>query len=325
MSEGSTLKPFPEARPPHLPDVATRQSPWLFLFGALIAVQIWRLFQGWDPQLNGANAVTAFNYVLSWAAAFAPPLMGFALFYRHPDARRRMPLLVFGILLLSLGELLSALDAPIRELLSNLTPPGDQESILDTPAEFAYRVFTGLLTIFGLLYLGAGLSTARSRPRARVERPLTVWLAALAFVAAVLSAVDLTRIQVDLTPFLGAQLIIGSIVGVIETFAWAYVTATVVNGWLAGELPRRAWALAGIAMLAIFGLRIFFPVLSLVIVDPNLSGVLALGYISYVSWLLLIAAFVLGLPTPTSASETEEADEPTGDLPAERQPGSAGG
>ena len=211
MSEGSTLKPFPEARPPHLPDVATRQSPWLFLFGALIAVQIWRLFQGWDPRLNGANAVTAFNYVLSWAAAFAPPLMGFALFYRHPDARRRMPLLVFGILLLSLGELLSALDAPIRELLSNLTPPGDQEFILDTPAEFAYRVFTGLLTIFGLLYLGAGLSTARSRPRARVERPLTVWLAALAFVAAVLSAVDLTRIQVDLTPFLGAQLIIGSI------------------------------------------------------------------------------------------------------------------
>ena len=80
MSEGSTLKPFPEARPPHLPDLATRQSPWLFLFGALIAVQIWRLFQGWDPQLNGANAVTAFNYVLSWAAAFAPPLMGFALF-----------------------------------------------------------------------------------------------------------------------------------------------------------------------------------------------------------------------------------------------------
>jgi hypothetical protein len=321
-------RPYPEARPPHLPDVVARQSPWLLLFGAITAVQVWRLVQNWDAASSGVDAGLAVNYLLSWIPAFAPPLIGVALFSRHPDARRTMPLLVFGILLLSLGELLSALDAPIRDILRNLTPPDDQGFGFDTPGEFAFRVFTLLLTIFGLLYVGAGLSTARSRPRARTERPLTVWLAALAFVAAVLSIADLTRLGADLTPNLILQIVIAVILGAVVTFAWAYLAAVTVGGWMAGEAPRRAWAVGGIAVLALFGLRTVFPVVSLLVFDPSTTGVLwVLGYASYAAWLGLIAAFFLGLPTPpdppVAGASSPASDDATGDPPAATQPGSA--
>ena len=45
MTEPSSVKPFPDARPPHLPDTLTRLSPWVLFFVAVVALQLWRLVQ----------------------------------------------------------------------------------------------------------------------------------------------------------------------------------------------------------------------------------------------------------------------------------------
>ena len=158
VTEPSSVKPFPDARPPHLPDTLTRQSRWQLFFVVIVVLQSWRLVQAWQPSVVPGDAKSAVEYVLSWIPSMTAPLIGVALFYRHPDARRSLRILVFGVILLSIGELLSAFQDPIREFLRGLTPVDDPSLLAETPAEFAFRVFTLLLTIFGLLYVGAGLS-----------------------------------------------------------------------------------------------------------------------------------------------------------------------
>ena len=323
MSEQSQPKPFPEARPPHLPDVVTRQSPWILLFAAVAVLQVWRSVQLLPALGSGTDAGQAINAVLSWIPSLAPSVFALALLLRHPDARRTMPLLVFGLALFAIGELLAVFAEPIRGFLRAITSPGDPEFILDTPAEFAFRVFTLLLAIFALLYVGAGLSSARTRERRPVERPLAVWLVALGVVSTVLSLTGLAIIQVEVTPMLVVQLVAGVILSGLETLAWAYVALIAIGGWISGDSPRRAWQLAAIGTSVLYGLRLIVPVLVLIPLDQTVMPVyLIFAYVSYAGWLVLAAAFVLGLPGP--ASEVDDAG-PTADPPAATQPGSAAG
>jgi hypothetical protein len=262
------------------------------------------------------------NTVLSWISRLAPTAFALALFWRHPDARRTMPLLVFGLVLLALGELLTVFAEPIRALLRSITPTSDPELVVETPAEFAFRVFTLLLAIFALLYVGAGLSSARARERRPVERPLAVWLAALGVVSTVLSLAGLATIQVEVTPMLLVQLAVGLILSGLETLAWAYVALVAIGAWISGDSPRRAWRLAAIGASALYGLRLIVPVMGFIPFDPAAVPVyLIFAYVSYAGWLLLAAAFVLGLPAPDSA----DVPEPTADPPGATQPGSAAG
>jgi hypothetical protein len=323
VSEQSQPKPFPEARPPHLPDVLTRQSPWLLFFGAVAVLQVWRSLQLLPPAGSGTDTGQVINYVLSWISGLAPTAFALALFWRHPDARRTMPLLVFGLVLLAVGELLTVFAEPIRSLLRTITPTSDPEFVLETPAEFAFRVFTLLLAIFALLYVGAGLSSARVRERGPLERPLAIWLVALGVVSTVLSLAGLATIQVEATPMVIVQLVIGVILSGLETLAWAYVAVVTIGGWISGDSPKRAWRLAAIGASALYGLRLIVPVLGFIPFDPAAVPVyLIFAYVSYAGWLLLAAAFVLGLPAPASA---DDAPEPTADPPAATQPGSAAG
>ena len=151
MTEPSSVKPFPDARGPHLPDSMTGLSPWVLFFVAIVVLQLWRLTQAWGGSVVPGDARSAVEYILSWIPAMTAPLIGVALFARHPDARRSLRLLVFGVILLSFGELLSAFQEPIRDLLRGLTPADDPTLLAETPAEFAFRVFTLLLTIFPCL------------------------------------------------------------------------------------------------------------------------------------------------------------------------------
>ncbi len=322
MSEESSPRPFPEARPPHLPDALTRQSPWLVFTAALI-LQIWRAFQSFDPVVHATDLGSAVSYGLSWVSSIVPPILGLALFWRHPDARRTTPLLVFGLLLLSLGELLDAFSEPIGTFLRTIAPPNDADLVtgIQSPAEFAFRVFTSLLAVFALLYIGAGLSLARTRERRSAERPLAVWLAALAIVSTVLSITVLPGLLVDVTPMFVAQVVIGAIISGLVTFGWAYIATVTLGGWMAGEPPRRAWAVAAFGTSVLLAVRLLFPVLNLVLFDPQAVPVFwILASASYVGWFMLAAAFLLGLPMPpTPAME----DEPTVDPPAATQPDSA--
>ena len=264
MTEPSTAKPYPEARPPHPPDVVTRQSPLIVFFLAVVVVELWRLAATWPSAAAGIDLKSGIEYALSWLPSLAAPLAGVALLYRRPDAPRTMRLLVFGLLLLSVGELLSAFQEPIRNLLRGLGPVDDASSPYDTPAEFAFRVFTLLLTIFGLVYVAAGLAATRVRERTPAERPLTIWLAALAIVGSIVSLAPLTTIAVEATPTLLVQVIVGAILSVVVTFAWAYVAVVTISGRMAHEAPRRAWGVAALGASILFGFRLIFPALSLV-------------------------------------------------------------
>jgi hypothetical protein len=323
VSEQSPPKPFPEARPPHLPDVLTRQSPWIVFFAGVAALQVWRSLQLLPPAGSGADAGQVINYVLSWISRLAPTAFALALFWRHPDARRTVPLLVFGLVLLAVGELLTVFAGPIQALLRDITPSSDPGSVLETPAEFAFRVFTLLVAIFALLYVGAGLSSARAPERGPVERPLAIWLVALGVVSTVLSLAGLATVEIDVTPRLVVQLVIGVILSGLETLAWAYVAAVAIGGWISGDRPRRAWRLAAIGASALYVLRLIVPVLGFIPFDSAAVPVyLIFAYVSYVGWLVLVAAFALGLPEPASA---DSGPEPTADPPAATQPGSAAG
>lgn len=323
MSDQSRPKPSPEARPPHLPDVLTRQSPWLLFFAAVAVLQVWRSLPLFAPPESGADAGQAISSLLSPISSLAPTVFALALFWRHPDARRTMPLLVFGLALFAVGELLTVFAEPIRALLRNIAPSGDPEFLLDTPAVFAFRVFTFLLAIFALLYVGAGLSSARARERAPVERPLAIWLVALGVVSTVLSLAGLVSLQVEVTPMLVVQLVVGVILSGLETLAWAYVASVAIGGWITGDRPKRAWRLAAIGASALYGLRLIIPVLGFVALDPAIVPLyLIIAYVSYAGWLLLAAAFLLGLPTPSSSGDVAES---TVDPPAATQPGSAAG
>lgn len=343
MSEPSSVKPFPDARPPHLPDTLTRLSPWLLFFVVIVALQLVRLAQSWQSSVTPGDAKSAIDYTLSWIPSLASPLAGAALFYRHPDARRTMRVLVFGLVLLSFGELLSAFQEPIRTFLRSLSPAEDLTSPYETPAEFAFRVFTLLLTIFGLLYVGAGLANARVREATKAERPLAVWMGALAIVGSIVSLAVLTSLPPDATAMLLVQVVVGVVLSAVITFAWAYLTVVTISGWIAREVPRRAWGFGALAASILFGFRLIFPALSLVPFGPE-SGpfLLLLAYISWVAWLLFILAFVLGLPTPAGSTVESDgsdgsdgsegraaadvtgggADDATGDPPGATSPGS---
>jgi len=298
VSGPSTAKPYPEARPPHLPDVVARQSPLILFFVAVVVVQLWRLVATWPSAAAGIDARSTVEYVLSWLPSLAAPLAGAALLFRQPDARRTMRVLVFGLSLLSLGELLSVFQDPIRDLLRGLGPVDEAASPYDTAAEFAFRVFTLLLTIFGLLYLGAGLAATRVRERTAAERPLTIWLAALAIVGSVVSLAALTSIASEATPTLIVQVIIGAILSAGVTFAWAYVAVVTISGWIAREAPRRAWGVGALGAGILFAFRLIFPTLSLVPFGPESTPFLTvLAFVSWAAWLLIIVAFVIGLPT----------------------------
>jgi len=330
VTEPSSVKPFPDARPPHLPDTLTRQSPWQLFFVVIVVLQSWRLVQAWQASVVPGDARSAVEYVLSWIPSMTAPLIGVALFYRHPDARRSLRILVFGVILLSIGELLSAFQGPIREFLRGLTPGDDPSLLAETPAEFAFRVFTLLLTIFGLLYVGAGLSAARLHEATKAERPLTVWLAALAVVGSLVSLTALTALPAESSPLLIVQVLIGVVLSAVVTFAWAYLAVVTISGWIARETPRRAWGVAALATSILFGFRLIFPALSLVPFGPDSRPFLALlAYISWTAWALLIVAFVLGLPTLAGSADASAEDasvaDATGDPPAATSPGSGGG
>ena len=321
MSEAPVHKPFPEARPPHPPDFLARQSPWVFAFAAVAVVQIWRILSALVGAPGVDSGTTVLN-VLSAIQNIAPPLFGVALFWRHPHARTTMPLLVFGLVLFAIGELLAAFDQPIRDVLRTISQPPDETFVLESPAEVAFRVFTSLLSVFALLYTGAGLTAARRRERRASERPLAIWLTALAVVATVVNIAATSQLEFESSPLVIVQLVVGIVLSVLVTLAWAYLVTVAVGGWMAREAPSRAWGLAALATSILFASRAVFTVLiSLPVGGWGMTVLQVVGYLSLGAWLVLLAAFAVGLPSPPNAVEVEA----TADPPGATQPGSAAG
>lgn len=323
MSEGLSPKPYPEARPPHLPDILTRQSPWVFAFGAVAVFVAWMTWRTWsedhaDPQIDALPAL-----VVPLIPSLAAALLGAALFLRHPDARRTMPLLVFGLVLVAVGALLSAFDRPIRTFLQGLTPLDFGSEGFETPAETAYRVFVTLLSLFAILYTAAGLSTARRPERGPAERPLLIWLVALSVVSSVVSIAAITRLGFEPTPAILIRFAISSVLSLLMSIAWAYLAAVAIGGWLARDVPRRAWGLAAFAVSILYGGDVLFSLLTLVMTgEPVFTLFTIVSDARLVAWILFLGAFSYGLPLPLKDAD---ASEPTVDPREATQPGSAAG
>jgi hypothetical protein len=301
----------PEARPPHLPDILTRRSPWVFLFAAMTVILV---VSAWTRvALSGPQLIDVGQLVFLLIPSALMPLLGVVVFVRLPDARGSVPLLAFGIGLLSAVELLEALDAPIYDLLAG------PDLAFDAPAVVAYGVFKSLVRLFGVLYLGAGIAASRQHPATGAQRPLAIWLVALTIVGVVIGPIALASMIGDLSAVDVVAAVIGIVLTLGVTLAWAYVVWVIVDGSLAGEVPRRAWLLAAVATTILFAFRVVSG-LFVAFGEAAFTVSVVAGYVSLVAWLLLFVAFVLGLPTPAGPRS-----DATGDPQAATPPGSAAG
>jgi hypothetical protein len=316
MSEETLPKPFPEARPPHLPDVLTRQSPWMLVFLLVAAVVAWRSWISWGPSAAGEEVSSFISFVTFASSILAPPLFGAAVFARHRNARTTMPMLVFGLGLMAFGVVLTVFGEQIRDVVRGTG--GFTE--FQTPGETAFLVFKELVALFGVLYVAAGLASTRTAPKSRGERPVAIWLTALTVVSIVLSLramADLLSAG-DYPPGLLVQVAIGFVLSIASSLGWLYFTVTVVGGWLAGETPNRAWLAAAIGVLLLFVSPLVVSV-ALVLDTTGSPFLQVFNYATLAAWVLLVVAFALGLPSPPV---TAEPVEPTGDRQGATQPGS---
>jgi hypothetical protein len=307
-----------EARGPHLPDVLTRRSPWVYLFVAAAFVHLavaWIDWAGRGPLAPPQDLLTLLSERVNDALI---SLFGAALFVRHPDARRSMPLLAFGLGLLALEPLLRLVDTPVTQFIDSLAP--SKESFIGlSPAVVAYNVFLSLIGIAAVLYVGAGLGDARTRPRRNIERSVLSLLVVIGILTVAWGILPIGGAQAPASPYEWVLVGIGLVLSLLSTLAWAYLIAVAFGGWLAGEEPRIGWRLALIA--GVIGL--ILPVVSTILVvlgplfQPVSSSFLpAFSVAGTLGWILWLAAFAVGLPAGSSA---------TADPPEATPPGSEAG
>ena len=314
--------PWEEPRPPHLPDALTRVSLSVIPFVLLAGVQVVAAWLDWAAQgdLRDPNAVELI--VVQWLPGVCASLLGAALFYRHRDAHRRLPMLVVSVVLLTLAALMRLAGDPVGEALMAAAPPADEGWIFASYG--IYSAAITLVSIFGVLYMARGLAGARRSADVVSGRVLgivavaVVALASLVWLAWVFGQFD----RELLTPINIVSLVLEG----IDALAWAYLWVIAFGGWLAGERPRIGWLL--VALAAIIDL-IFLVVLAVNgFVDLSGGGVLLLmfSWLGIARWIFLLAAFVLGLPSMERATISDGPEvAPTPDPPAVTTPGSGAG
>jgi hypothetical protein len=306
---------FPEARPPHLPDVLSGSSlwAWSFVLAALvIVVRSLPIEVSSDPSVPATVFVS--NLLLR-IGPIASCLFGAALFSRHPDARQSMPLLVFGVVLFAASALLSVVSADLGRFLDGLFPVAPDATV--SPAVVALSVFQSLVATFAVLYTGAGLAAARRSAVTAAFRPLLVWLSVVATVSVILPSISgLGGGAAGSTSsvILGG---VGFLLSLISALAWTYLLGVATDGWLGGERHRPAWGLAAVAAALHLGIGL---VIGLLTFSGGFAGstsgsqplLVLIATASALVWLALLLAFALGLPA-------------TLDRPATTPPGSEAG
>ena len=310
MSEETLPKPFPEARPPHVPDAITRQSPLLYVFALVAAFELvsgWRTWSG-DFPIPSVDQVPLLAHAL--IPSVVVPLLAVVLFLRRPDARRSMPLLVFGLAVLSAITVIEDVDSPIYALLMG----DDISQSVNSPAVVAYTVLKALIRLVGLVYVGAGIAAARREPATAMQRPLSIWLGVLAFVAILLTPLGTASLLSSPTAADLIAAVIGMVLTLVVTLAWAYLVSMTVGGWLAGEQPNRAWGLGALAATYLLAHRIYGQ-LVLWFGEAAFGASVVASYLSLVAWVLLLIAFALGMPTPRPADDQIATADPQGAMP----------
>ncbi len=286
---------------------------WLFVLAALaiVVLSLPNVISS-DPTVP---ATVFLSNLLLRVGPIASCLFGAALFFRHPDARETMPLLVFGVVLFAASALLSVVSADLGRLLDGLFPVSPDATF--SPAVVALSVFQSLVATFAVLYAGAGLAAARRNAATAAYRPLLVWLSVVAIVSVILPSIS------GLSGGAGgstSSLILGGLgflLSLISALAWTYLLAVAIDGWLGGEALRPAWGLVAIAAALHLGIGLVIGLLTFLagVAGSTSSSEPLLVLISTASalvWLALLLALALGLPA-------------TPDRPATTPPGSGAG
>lgn len=319
--------PWEEPRPPHLPDTLTRVSRWVVPFVLLAAVQVNAAWLDWAVQgdLRDPNAVELI--VVQWLPGVCASLLGAALFYRHPDAHRRLPMLVVGAVLLNVVALMRLGSDPLNRALADATPASADGFGFVFFWSGIYGAAITVVGIFAALYIARALAGARRVADVVSGRVLGIALIALVAVASVVSLApyltlpDASRAEV-LTPVNVLDLILAK----IDTLAWAYLFVIAFGGWIAGERPRIGWLLVALGAV----IDVIFLVVLVVSGLIDLSGggflLLMLTWLGIARWVFLLAAFALGLPSTEGATVSDEpAPTVTGGPQAATRSGSGAG
>jgi hypothetical protein len=298
---------MPEARGPHLPDAITRVPGPVWPFLALTALAA---FGRWQ-ELSRLSFDSPIDVVALIAGSVPPivsPLLGVALFARHPNAHRTMQSVAFGVVLLAALTVVDRLREPILESIASLDPTFASTG----PAYLGYGLVQALVGVFALTYLSIGLADARRFEDSPGRRTALILLVAGAIGAPAVSAL-LGFAWLSVQPL--SSLV--SVVSVVATdLAWAYLAWNAYRGWSAGEEPGTGWALAagaGFGYVLIAGLASVLSVFAWVSGANNSQPQLVyevyllLGAALAGVWVALLAAFVVGLP---AVEETVTADLP---------------
>ncbi len=309
--------PWEEPRPPHLPDRVMRVHPIAWLFVALAVVVVVA-----DLPTLRSMAVDAWflgQALLGLVVPVAGCLLGAVLFWRHPDAIERLPLLVIGAVLSALVPVLRLGSSLVASILEGLGPTVD----MDSPAMVGTSLYGQVVSIVAVVAVACVAQGLRRAAGADLR--LDVRLVRLLVVISVLieAAVALWYIRLPeggTSP--NAVTRVGAVVtGVASLLAWSYLAAVALAGRSAGERPARGWsliALAGIlailesAILAAFGF---------IQTDAVQAVFLAIGLVAATSAVALLAGFAMGTPV-LPPLETDPVATP--DPPAVMTPGSAG-
>ena len=300
---------WPEARGPRLPDAIARVPGPVWPFLALTALAAYGRWQ----DLSGLSFGSPVNDVALVAGSIPPivaPLLGVALFARHPTAHRTMPSVAFGVTLFAVLTVVDRLRAPILQSIASLDPTFASTG----PAFLGYGLVQALIAVFALTYLSIGLADARRFEDSPGGRSVLILLVAGAVAAPAVSAL-LGFAWLSVQPLSS----IVSVVSVLATnLAWAYLGWNAYRGWSAGEEPGTGWALvtgAGFGYLLIAVLATALSVLAWVSGASNSQPqfvyevYLLLGAGLAGVWLALLAAFVVGLPAVADEAANAEAIE----------------
>lgn len=300
---GTTIDgaPWPEACPPHLPDALTRLSPWLIPFVLLAVLQAVAAWLEWDTQGELVDPGYGVSIVMGRLPGVCAALFGAALVHRHPDAYRRLPMLLAGVTLLAVAALMRLATGPLEAVLLGPLSGLDDGSTFVIHGIFSAAI--SVVSIFGLLYLARGLDGARRSAEVVSTRRLGGLLAVVA-VAATVMTVMLVLANAQASEILTPLNIAAVALSFISMLAWSYVFVVAFGGWRAGEEPRIGWLLAALAVGIELASRVIIAIGGLVNLWQVGDVVLPILSVAFVAeWVLLLLAFLAGLPSTAPTAD----------------------
>lgn len=298
-----------EARPPHLPDRITALPRLIWPFVALAVLLVFLQIRRYG-ELSGAGTDVA-SLAPGIVRLAAMTLLGAALFLRHPDAWSRLRPVAMGITFLAIAEVLHVLAPIVDDLFarSTISTEGAESPIL-TVSYLVGRAGT-IIGILGVASLWVGFRAAR-----RVADPAgtRAFFAIFLIVGLAILVIGYGR-QVALGAFDGDGVVqvsnaIVFVTIAVELSAWVAVASVVLAGARVREQPIASWVVGAVAAIGMAICQV--PILSIWPAMDATSGpywvlIWTVMLASMGSAVLLLAAFLLGLPAPSEAEVIAEA------------------